>query len=212
MPSERGGEHDGRRAAETVLDVVGDLAQTPHVRGDDLAGHDPGAVDLLGTFHELANLLEPPLEGLLPGRLAGFLHFPAQASHGVRKVVDLDLQLPRDLFGFLGSIGQVGERFTARYDLDAVQVGAVLAVGEDLEGPDLRAAAHVRAAAELAGETVDLNHPDEIEYFSPKSIIAPRLRASSRVVVKYLIGWFSVIFCSEISCTRRISSSVTFPL
>src|SRR5215216_4457256 len=39
-------------------------------------------------------------------------------------------------------------------------------------------------------------------YFSPKSIIAPRLRASSRVVVKYRTGWFSVIFCSELSFVR----------
>src|SRR3954453_19834809 len=158
----RRSEYDGGRATETVLDVVGDLAQAPHVRGDDLAGHNPGTVALLGAFDELSALLETPLEGLLPGRLSGILNLSSQPPYGSGKVFYLDPQRLRDLFGRLGGVGQVAERLAAGYHLDAVQVGTVLAVGDDLEGPYLRAAAHMSAAAKLARETVDLDDPHQV--------------------------------------------------
>jgi hypothetical protein len=58
LASERSGKHHSGRTSETILDVVGDLAQSPNVGGDDLACYHPRSVDLLGAFNEVADFLE----------------------------------------------------------------------------------------------------------------------------------------------------------
>src|SRR5829696_171045 len=159
---ERRGEHDGRRTSQPVLDVVGDLAETPHVSRDDLARNHPGPVYPLGAFHEVAYLLETLPEGLLPRRLARRAYLLAQAIDSRWQFLYLDLEGLGDHFGRLCGAGQEVECFASGYDLDAVEIGAMLFVGEDLEGPDLGAAAHVRPAAQLARETVHLDDPDQV--------------------------------------------------
>src|SRR5215212_10170487 len=95
--------------------------------------------------------------------------FPlAEPPYGPREVLDLDLQGLRDLFCLLGRLGEVIECLPTCYDLDTVEVGAVLPVGEYLESPDFGGAAHVRPAAQLARESVDLDHAHQVGVLLPE--------------------------------------------
>ena len=104
-------------------------------------------------------------------------------------------QVARQLLGRLGRERQVLERLAPRYHLDAVQVGPVLAVGRDLERPDLGRPTHVGSAAQLAGEPVHFDHSDEVAVLLAEEhdgaefagLLERRVVVPHRLVLGYLL-------------------------
>src|ERR671932_735718 len=81
----------------------------------------------------------------------------------------------RDLLGLLGGANEIVERLAAREYLDAVQIGPVLSVGDDLERPDLGGAPHVGPATQLAREAVYLDDAHEIAVLLDKEHHRPQM-------------------------------------
>jgi hypothetical protein len=157
-----GGEDDRRGTSDPVLHVVGDLTEALDVRRGYLPGYDRGPVHPLGTLNEGADLFEALLEGLLSSKLARLARLFLQPADRFGELFDPDAQGSRDLLGFLGGADEVVKRLAAGEDLDAVEVGAVFSVGDDLERTDLGRTANVSAAAQLAREAVYLDDAHEV--------------------------------------------------
>ena len=133
-----------RRRDQTTCDAVGD-------RGRRRAGQPLGflaerlALRLLGAGAGLAQLL---------GRAAGAGERVLRVAEQLAGLAQLALALAEEV-----DRGGAGDR------LDPAHVGGAGALGGDLEDADLGGVGDVGAAAELARDAVDLDHPHPLAVF-----------------------------------------------
>src|SRR6266545_5190467 len=168
-------EHDHPGAGTgPVADRGGDPAQVVGAGLRHPFDDQPAAVRAPGPAGQLGGQpLQPgdPQALQLPGRLGERLQ---PAPELLRRVLGAGVEQRGDLVEELALAVGVAQRLQPREGLDAAQVGPDGGLAEDDHGPDLAAVADVGAAAQLAREVADVDHPNSLAVLLAEQADGPR--------------------------------------
>src|SRR6266545_4612311 len=168
-------EHDHPGAGTgPVADRGGDPAQVVGAGLRHPLDDQPAAVRADPSCGQLGGQpLQPgdPEALQLPGRLGERLQ---PAPELLRRVLGTGVEQRGDLAEELALAVGVAQRLQPREGLDAAQVGPDGGLAEDDHGPDLAAVADVGAAAQLAREVADVDHPNSLAVLLAEQADGPR--------------------------------------
>ena len=182
----RRAEHH-HRVAQLLAHGVRDVAQAVRVEVRLRPNDDLHAVALLRAPHEPLDI-GAGTASLRP--LLQLLHALGEAVDRVHQLVLGHPQPRRELVQPLGALPEQARGLRSGDRLDAADVRGARGLGRHVEQPDLRGGRHVRAAAQLARDALDLHHAHTVAVLlaeerhgaEPLGLVTGRLDRADAVV------------------------------